>query len=668
MDSHRALPRDVPRRREWLAPLVTVLVVLAVEIGRRSPIYDEERYSLFALMLLGAVIYSALAGGLRSALISSALVVAYNAVLTSVPGELFAYTARGLRRGIIVAVVIPPLGALVGYLRDRVDALLSHERMLRRQAEEASSRLGDLLTITDVALARLTSGAMLEELLSRIREILRVDIADILLLNDEADELTVIASKGLEDDARAQVRVPVDEEFAGRVLSERAHFAVPDLSQVHVARPSLRKKGARSALGVPLIVEGRPIGVLQVCTLEPRQFTQHDITLLERVADRVALGIDRRRLYAREHRIAETLQRASLPAELPTVPGLALHAAYRSGQAGEARVGGDWYDAFRLADGHLVLTMGDVSGQGLEAAMVMGQARQTMRAAALRTTTPGEALDLANHMLLLSERVAMTTAAYGILDPITRTFTYATAGHPPPLLAMPEGRVELLPAHGTPLGLYSRQRSKDHSVTLPAGGMLVLYTDGLIELHRDAAEAEQILRRALTDELENPSANPAEGILQRVLADSMPRDDVAVLTVVLERTPLEQFTLTLPAIPSSIPLIRQTLRQVVNDLRIDPDQAFSLQVAVGEAIMNAIEHAYPALRGNIAVRGWRESDRFLVEVEDRGRWRPPRPGSRGRGLAMMQALTEALDVDQGPDGTRVRLAILLRGPHVRTMV
>jgi serine phosphatase RsbU (regulator of sigma subunit)/anti-sigma regulatory factor (Ser/Thr protein kinase) len=660
-------PPQTSRRRTWLGPFVTLLSALVVEVAHRSPLYDEERYSLLALVLLAAVMYSALIGGLRAALISSALVIAYNTYLVSIPAELFVFTPRGLRRAILVPLVIPPLGALVGYLRDRVQRLLAHERALRREAEEAGGRLQDLLTITDVALTRLTSNLMLEELLSRIREIVRVDIADVLLLNEEGTHLTVIASQGLEEDARARTRVPISEEFAGRILSERRPLTAADLSEIEVARPSLREKRVRSLLGVPLIVEGRGIGVLQLFTLEPRRFTDHDITLVERVADRVALAIDRRQLYAREHRIAVTLQQASLPAELPVVPGLALHAAYRPA-GGETQVGGDWYDAFRLQDGRLVLTMGDVSGQGLQAAMVMGQARQTLRAAALRTTTPAEALDLANRMLLLSEPAAMTTAAFGILEPITRTFTYATAGHPAPLLAAPGGRLEFLPAHGVPLGIYSRPRSVEHAVTLPLGGLLVLYTDGLIELGRDVPDAEQLLRAALADELQSASTNPAEAILERVLGNRMHRDDVAVMTITLDPIPLEQFALTLPAIPSSIPLVRQTLRQIASDLRIDQHQAFNLQVAAGEAMMNVIEHAYQTARGTLSVRGWREGERFLIEVEDRGKWREPRPGRRGRGLAMMRALADTVEVDERPDGTRVRMAIDLRNPRVSAAV
>ena len=201
--------------------------------------------------------------------------------------------------------------------------------------------------MTDAALAYLAIDDLLSELLIRIREILDADTAAILLLDDEGRCCVARAAKGIEEEVEPGVRIPLGKGFAGRVAAERRPIAICDLDEAEVVNPILREKGIRSLLGVPLLVEGRVLGVLHVGTLTPRPSTDDDTDLLQLAADRAALAIEHAQLY--EHRrVAEALQRSLLPASSPR-PRARVAARYLP--AARSSLGGDWYDVFRLAAG-----------------------------------------------------------------------------------------------------------------------------------------------------------------------------------------------------------------------------------------------------------------------------------------------------------------------------
>ena len=164
----------------------------------------------------------------------------------------------------------------------------------RKQAEH---RLAALQKITDSALAHLSLDDLLPESLNRIREVLNVDTVAILLLRTEGDELVAWAAQGLEEEVELGVRIPVGVGFAGRIVAQGKPIVIDDVSQSDVFNPLLREKGIKSLLGVPLVVEGRPIGVLHVGTLKFTKFTEEDARLLQLAADRIAMAIENSRLY-----------------------------------------------------------------------------------------------------------------------------------------------------------------------------------------------------------------------------------------------------------------------------------------------------------------------------------------------------------------------------------
>ena len=258
-------------------------------------------------------------------------------------------------------------------------------------------------------------------------------------------------------------------------------------------------------------------------------FDPRDIGLLEEIAHRASVALERAETLERERRIATTLQQASLPSLIPRVAGLRFDAVYAP--AGEeADVGGDWYDAIELDDGSVVVSVGDVTGRGIQAAAIMSKVRHAMGMAPLHERDPSKILDSAGWFLRKRYPDAIVTAFVGIISPDRRMIRYANAGHPLPMLRR-DGELIELHAIGLPLGLRQLIPADGSSVIdLRDGDILLLFTDGLIEGLREWEIGEAKLRSVMQTELFAASANPAKLVARSCIAAQVP-DDVAILAV-----------------------------------------------------------------------------------------------------------------------------------------
>jgi signal transduction histidine kinase len=194
--------------------------------------------------------------------------------------------------------------------------LFARERQARAAAEEAATRLRDIEVISEAALTHLDLDRLLANLLDGIRTVMRTDTAVALLLDETGDELVASWARGLEEEVEAGVRVPVGKGFAGRVAATRRPVYIPDVSQAEVVNPLLVKRGLTALLGVPLLVEGRLLGVLHVGSTNPRVFTTDDERTLQLLADRVALAIQQSRLYESERAASRRLEFLAEASEL----------------------------------------------------------------------------------------------------------------------------------------------------------------------------------------------------------------------------------------------------------------------------------------------------------------------------------------------------------------
>ncbi|ASW56130.1 PP2C family protein-serine/threonine phosphatase [Plantactinospora sp. KBS50] len=399
--------------------------------------------------------------------------------------------------------------------------------MARAEVFTDEQRLRRIEAVTDATLSRLDVADLFDELLDRVRDLLRVDTAVILLLDARAQQLVATAARGLEEEVRQGFRLSVGRGFAGRVALTRRPLIIPNVTASDVVNPILLEAGIRSLLGVPIIARGDLIGVLHVGTLRPRRFTPDDVRLLELVADRISLA-SRARASSLDQAAALALQRSLIPTELPDVPGLELAARYVPGHA--CGVGGDWYDVFTLPSGWHGVVVGDVSGHGLQSAVVMGRVRSALRAYALVCDDPAEALTLLDRKVVHFEAGSLTTALYAMISPDGATLRISLAGHPRPVLALPGRPNGLLAGHiDPPLGI-GRQHPCRHTTTVdfPPGAVLVSYTDGLVERRGEVFDdgVDRLLAAI-------PLA-PAETVTATVMATldtEHPADDIALLAI-----------------------------------------------------------------------------------------------------------------------------------------
>ncbi|MDG4800312.1 SpoIIE family protein phosphatase [Micromonospora sp. WMMD980] len=384
---------------------------------------------------------------------------------------------------------------------------------------------------------------------------------------------------------------------------------------------------------------------------EKRPFTEQDQTLLALLAGHVAQGLHRVHQIDQQRETALALQRAILgPAQLPA--GFAVRYAPATLPL---KVGGDWYDTVELPDGRIGIVVGDCVGHGLRAATVMGQLRSACRALLLQDASPARTLVALDRFAALLPGAQCATVFCGVLDPATGRLVYSSAGHPPAVVAHPDGTIALLDqGRSRPLAVRAGRDRPEAEVTVPARATLMLYTDGLVERRRQPLTAGIDRATATIQEgRSTPIDDLASEVMARLAPDGGYDDDVALL-LYRHPGPLE---LDFPAESSRLAEVRTALRGWLDRCGLTPTHSYNVLVAAGEACANAIEHGHrDRPGGRIRLRAAATADALRVSVTDSGHWRdqnrPPDP-SRGRGLVLMRALMDSITVTPGTTGTTV---------------
>src|ERR1035437_5774661 len=422
--------------------------------------------------------------------------------------------------------------------------------------------------------------------------------------------------------------------------------------------------GYDSAVIVRLFAGGRIVGTLNaVLRSSGRAYARADVPFFEELGRRIAPAIGNATAYERERRVATTFQEAALVSSLPDVPGITFDAIYQAAML-EATVGGDWYDAFRLPDGRLVLSVGDVAGKGLDAAVAMASVRQSIRTAALINPEPVAVLNAVDRIVRAMGRSPFVTAFVGVLDPVNFELRFASAGHPPPLLRGPDRSVRVLFAPDLPLGIRAHTGSTGTKVDIEPGSVLLCYTDGLTEFDRDPMRGEAAVAAALAstdDEI-------AHAIYAGVSGGLPPHDDVAILAVSFDRP--------LTAIDGPRRASRWRFEVTDSDaaqrargaciarLRgagLSDADVFSAELVFGELLGNVVRYALGPVEVILDVSG----EAAVLHVADDGRgfeFRPRLPADllseRGRGLFLVTAFAEELTVERRRGGGSHARAVL----------
>jgi PAS domain S-box-containing protein len=540
-----------------------------------------------------------------------------------------------------------------------------------RARERFFSRLG----------AELSGALSLEQTLHVVTRSVVPEFADWAVVNlmDERNELRLAAGHHGDPEKRHIIESLRGEAYANAaartgvthvvrtgkpVVYEAYTLAVLRESIDAPFQPAFEALGIESALLVPLFSGGKIVGTLNaVMHGSGRAFAPSDVPFFEELGRRIAPAIGNATAYERERRVATTFQKAALVPSLPDIPGLTFEALYQAAML-EATVGGDWYDAFRLPDGRVVFSIGDVAGKGLEAAVAMASVRQSIRTAALINPDPVAVLNAVDRIVRAIGQAQFVTAFVGVLDPVSFEFTFASAGHPPALLRDAAGTVTSLAEGDLPLGLRGRSEDRSRTIEIAPGSVLLCYTDGLTEFDRDAVDGERRVREAFAE----ATGDVARAIYARISQGRPAHDDVAMLAVAFAQPLVALDDPRRASVwgfdSSDAQDAGRTRREYVERLRavgLTDDETSSAELVFGELVGNVVRYAPGSITTILDVSGLAP----VLHVIDDGRgfeFRPRLPvdllSERGRGLFLVTAFAEELSVERRRGGGSHARAVL----------
>ena len=433
---------------------------------------------------------------------------------------------------------------------------------------------------------------------------------------------------------RQRVRDTLDAGLAGADIAYEARMLLPGGHSVLVA---VHGEVVRDGEGHPELIRG----------------SVQDITERRAAEEALALAAANAEAAAREHAIADQLQRSLLPRLTVDLEHLEVATYYRAGVEG-TQVGGDWYDVIELGAGRTALVVGDVMGRGVQAAAVMGQLRAAIRAYARLDLPPADVLEFLDGIVRELGENQIVTCLYAVFDPADRTLRMANAGHLPPILVGPDRVSHILwGAEDPPLGAGPFTLTQQ-DVKLDADSLAVLYTDGLVERRGEDLEHGVHALARLASEMEEPTAGMPERLVQALLPDG-PDDDVAVLVARVDPPEGEHgLVQRFEANESAVVEARHLVARHLTERSVPRTLVDEAVLTTSELLTNAIVHGV----GPIDVRLRTNAREVLIEVQDRATFQPRklRPTSEdehGRGLQIVAALAKRWGTRATEDGKSV---------------
>ncbi|MDG3013754.1 SpoIIE family protein phosphatase [Speluncibacter jeojiensis] len=424
--------------------------------------------------------------------------------------------------------------------------------------------------------------------------------------------------------------------------------------------PAERRPGYVAGLAAPVGIGGDCAVYFEFTEGRPSQ--ADDRALMVLLLGHLSIAMQRARSFDDVRRTSLTLQRAML-GKLDPSPWFAVR--YEPAVP-PLEIGGDWYDVLPLSSDRFGIVVGDCVGRGLAAAAVMGQLRASCRALLARGVSPGQVIDDLDLVAAHVPGAACSTVFVAVLDARTATVQYSSAGHVPPMVIGPESPVRLLDAAASvPLATFDRSPRPEATAVLAPGATVLMYTDGLVERRtEDIDSGITAVMEALASRERDAPGVAADGILESRRPAAGYDDDVALLVY---RQPPDPLAVDCPATADRLAGLRREVDRWLGLAAVPPAVAADFVFAINEACTNAVEHAYRNRPpGPMSVRLRADGDVVDAEICDTGRWQPIRPSTtRGRGLALMRALCQRVEVSTDGRGTTVRLTLRRPAPRFR---
>jgi hypothetical protein len=410
-------------------------------------------------------------------------------------------------------------------------------RQLGTTVQAALRRAQQLQAIVTALSEAMTLDEVADVVLAQTKELLGALFAGLVVYGEDRRSLRLLRLDQLPDglaerwvEAVQSAPSPLSDAVAGRRPVFHSSRQLHAASYPHLAGVT-DGFAAQASASLPLVAAGRVIGALALAWADEQAFDPEDRAFLVTLARQCGEAIQRAVLFEEQHRVATILQRSILPEELPDVDNLRFAARYLPSEEG-IEVGGDWYDVFRGPTGGVWLSVGDVGGHGVLAASVMSQLRNGVRACAFAGLDPSGCLGVLDRLLVESAADLYATAVVMVYDSHSGAVRWSNAGHPPPIVARPGRGANLLDAvHGSLLGMSAETPYAESVTEFPAGGLLVLYTDGLIE--RRGHDIQDALTYLVSAVGNMPLHRGVETLCDRVLAaafaDHNRQDDLCLL-------------------------------------------------------------------------------------------------------------------------------------------
>jgi len=510
--------------------------------------------------------------------------------------------------------LVKPFTARELLARVRSNLELDRARRTRRRLERSRALLDQAQRLARVGSWEidLSTGAV-----EASEEFLRI-------MGRTADEVATMGYDGIV----RQLIHPDDQEMVQRALDEAdgegLHY------ETRVVRPSGETVLVSVYGEVVLDEDGKR---------EALRGSVQDITERRAAEEALALAAANAEAAAREHAIADQLQRSLLPQQGFDLDHLEVATYYRAGVEG-TQVGGDWYDVIELGGGRTALVVGDVMGRGVRAAAVMGQLRAAVRAYARLDLPPADLLESLDGLVREIGEDQIVTCIYAVFDPADRVLRFANAGHLPPIVAGPGGECRVVGGEeNPPLGVGPFNLTQ-RTVKLASDARVVLYTDGLVERRGEDLALGIATLAGHVAALTGPVDGVPEELVAGLLPDG-PDDDVAILVARVDPPSGEEsLTHRIVSTQAAVAEARHLVTSYLQERGMPATLVADAALATSELVTNALVHGRPPIELRLRLEG----AEVLVEVRDRATYqprklRPDETDEHGRGLQIVSAIS-----------------------------